>query len=117
MSANENFEGIGMDKEDIILILKYILNKTVLENICLNTKNYKSVFPYLPQLINFIKSYSPKTYMGGSNDAKIDKFERKLENIFGRKKNDDIVVSSIKFIKVPLGKDSLLLEKFLFTTN
>ena len=57
-----------------------------------NTKNYKSIFPYNSDLINFIRSYSSKTFLGNSTnhyDGKLEAFQKNLENVLGRKSTDD----------------------------
>lgn len=56
----------------------------------INTKNYKSIFPYSQELIYFIRTYSPKTYLGSSHDGKIDLFERKLEVQLGKRKPEEL---------------------------
>ena len=57
-----------------------------------NTKNYKSIFPYNSDLINFIRNYSSKTFLGNSvnhYDGKLEVFQKSLEAILGRKSTDD----------------------------
>lgn len=58
-----------------------------------NTKNYKSIFSYETKLMNFIRSYSSKTYLGSDKnnyDGKMEAFQKNLEVVLGKRAIEDI---------------------------
>jgi hypothetical protein len=80
MSLQGGYKNIGLTKGDIITICKSILNRVILYDDSLYSKNYQSIFPFDSDLPNFLQYYNPKTYFEYYSIDRISNFERSLRN-------------------------------------
>lgn len=80
MGYEGTYRHIGLEKQDILVVLKSIVNKTLLYDSSMVFNNYQSIFnPYPAQLREFLHSYKPKTYFLDYSHEKIGDFERRLK--------------------------------------
>lgn len=79
MGYDGTFRDIGLSKQDIVIVLKSIVNKALLYDSNLVTKNYQSIFTYSNDLTGFLDAYNPKSYFTDYSSEKIGDFERRLK--------------------------------------
>jgi len=80
MGYDGSYREIGLDRGDILVVLKSIVNKTLLYDKGMVGNNYQSIFSSYPsELRNFLHSYKPRTYFSDYSNEKIGDFEKKLK--------------------------------------
>ena len=97
MSLHEGQRSIGLLKQDIITICKTILNRSILYDNSLYSKNYQSIFSFDSDLPNFLQYYNPKTYFDDYSNEKMSTFERSLRN----RLMDEDELKKDKFVNFP----------------
>lgn len=80
MGFDGSYRDIGLDKTDIITVLKSIVNKTLLYDSALSSMSYQSIFNYNFDITSFLNQYQPKTYFPDYSSEKIIDFEKKLKS-------------------------------------
>lgn len=79
MVKSELNENIGLKTEDVILVLKIILNNCILSDRKLCAKSYQSIFPISDSFAQFLESYNPTNYISYYSPDNISTFENKLK--------------------------------------
>ena len=80
MGYDGSYQQIGLTKADIVLVLKSIVNKTLLfdENLQQSFSSYQSIFSFDSDFIAFLKKYNPKAYLSEYSYQKVAEFEASL---------------------------------------
>ena len=79
MVPKDLYQNLGMKFEDIFLVLKLILNNSILGDKRLNAKNYQSILPISDDFAQFLESFNPVNYINHYSKDNSASFENKLK--------------------------------------